>query len=273
MPVVRGMHIAKGKHLAGGKHMVRGKPVHDGVYRAIITTVKGFFALMAIRFDIRGVEHLPATGPALLASNHISYLDFTFVGLAADKRRRVVRFLAKGSIFRVPVVGWLMGAMGHIPVDRAAVSGAGAYRHAERALREGQIVGLFPEATISRAWTLKPFKQGAATLAVEQQVPLVPMVTWGGQRLITVDGRYSLRRHMPVTILLGEPILPEPGRTIDEVNAELRLRMDALLETAQQDYPDRPVRLRDTWWLPRHLGGSAPAPAEAAIIDAAKIRF
>ncbi len=244
--------------------------MQDRAYRVIIGLFRGYFRLLAIGFDIRGAEHLPVDGPAVLAANHVSYLDFAFIGLVADRRRRVVRFLAKGSLFRLPVVGALMGAMGHIPVDRS--SGAGAYRHAERALCQGELVGVFPEATISRAWTLKPFKSGAAKLALAQRVPLIPVVTWGGHRLLTVDRRYSLRRHVPVTVLLGEPIHPLPGQTVAEINERLRCAMAALLDGAQRDYPYRPIGPGDRWWLPRHLGGSAPDPVQAATIDAARIR-
>ena len=244
---------------------------HDRVYRVIVWIFHRYFALMAIRFDIRGAEHLPAQGPAVVAMNHTGYLDYTFVGLAADHRHRLIRFLAKSSIFRVPLIGSLMRAMGHVPVDRASGSRAGAYRHAERSLRNGELVGVFPEATISRSWTLKPFKWGAATLALEQQVPLIPVVTWGGHRLITVDLRYTLRRHLPVTVLVGEPIPPVPGRTVEDVNDLLRLRMQELLDKAQRDYPDRPTTLRGAWWLPRHLGGTAPDPAQAALMDAARV--
>ncbi|MET3805896.1 1-acyl-sn-glycerol-3-phosphate acyltransferase [Nakamurella sp. UYEF19] len=246
--------------------------MQDRVYRVVIRIFRGFFRLMAIRFDIRGGEYLPASGPAVIASNHISYLDFTFIGLAADNRGRKVRFLAKRSIFGLPVVGSLMRAMGHVPVERASGSGAGAYRHAERALQGGEIVGVFPEATISRAWTLKPFKRGAAALAVEEDVPLLPVITWGGQRLITVDGRRHFRRHVPVTVLIGPPIPPRPDLTIEEFTDVLHAVMDEMLDGVQRDYPDRPRNLRDTWWLPRHLGGSAPDPAEAAKIDEAKIQ-
>ncbi|SDO58913.1 1-acyl-sn-glycerol-3-phosphate acyltransferases [Nakamurella panacisegetis] len=244
--------------------------MRDRVYRVVARIARGVFGLLDIRFDIRGAHHLPAAGPAVIASNHISYLDFAFVGLVAQQRRRMVRFLAKGSVFRRPLIGPLMRAMGHIPVSRA--SGAGAYRHAERALQSDQFVGVFPEATISRSWTLKPFKVGAAALATDQRVPLVPIVTWGGHRILTVDGRYHLRRHLPVTILVGEPILPDPARTATEANALLGHRMAGLLDLIQRDYPERPADLRDRWWLPRHLGGSAPDPVSAAAIDAARIR-
>ncbi len=244
--------------------------MRESTYRVVIRIFRVLFALLAIRFDIRGAKNLPVTGPAVIAANHISYLDFTFIGLVADDKHRLVRFLAKDAVFSFPVIGRLMSAMGHIPVDRS--SGAGAYRHAARALERGELVGVFPEATISRAWTLKSFKLGAAALAVEQQVPLIPVIIWGGHRLLTVDGRFSLRRHIPVTVLVGAPICPEPGETVEEVNHRLRHEMADLLDTAQRDYPDRPTRLRDNWWMPRHLGGSAPDPVQAAVLDTAKIR-
>ena len=87
----------------------------------------------------------------MLASNHVSYLDFIFAGLARDPAERLVRFMAKQEVFAHPVSGPLMRAMHHIPVDRSA--GAGAYGHAVKALRAGEVVGVFPEATISRSFT------------------------------------------------------------------------------------------------------------------------
>lgn len=250
----------------------RGRKKRDLVYRVVIRIFRAYFVLMGIRFDIRGGERLPSSGPAVVAMNHISYLDYTFVGLVADQRHRKIRFLAKASIFKLPVIGSLLRAMDHVPVERSSGSGAGAYRHAERALRNGELVGVFPEATISRAWTLKPFKWGAVNLATEQQVPLIPVITWGGQRLLTVDHRYSFRRHIPVTVLVGVPIDPAPGRSAEDLNSILRDQMELLLGAAQQQYPDRPTRLRDAWWLPRHLGGTAPDPGQAAQTDEARIR-
>ena len=244
--------------------------LRDRTYWAIIAFVRGVFRLWAIPFDLRGQDNLPTTGPGVVAANHIGYLDFTFIGLAAANRGRMIRYLAKGSVFRMPVVGPLMGAMGHIPVDRG--SGSSAYRHADDVLARGELVGFFPEGTISRAWMLKPFKRGAAALAHRQQVLLIPVITWGGHRVLTVDGHFSLRRRIPVTVIVGVPIAPDPGRSVDDLNSLLRDRMAAMLDQAQRDYPDRPRRLRDRWWLPAQLGGSAPDSAAAAVIDAAKIR-
>jgi 1-acyl-sn-glycerol-3-phosphate acyltransferase len=241
----------------------------DRTYRAVIRLFRFAFRLLGLRFDVRGVEHIPATGPAVLASNHLSYLDFTFVGLAAEHGNRLVRFMAKKSTFDNRVSGRPMRAMRHIPVDRT--SGAAAYRKAARTLASGELVGVFPEATISRSFTLKSFKLGAATLAVREQVPLLPGVLWAPQRTFTVDRRYSLRRGKTIMVLVGAPIVADAGDHPRDVDAQLRRRMQDLLYQAWREYPDRPRNRRDEWWVPRVLGGQAPTLEEAAEREAAAL--
>ena len=141
----------------------------DRTYRTVQRFVAGVFRLLGLRITVRGAEHLPATGPAVVASNHTGFLDFTFVGYAARERGRLVRFMSKLSVFESRLSGWLMRAMRHIPVDRW--SGAAAYRHARRLLDDGEIVGVFPEATISRSWLVKGLKPGAAGLAISKSGP------------------------------------------------------------------------------------------------------
>lgn len=246
------------------------------IYRLVVRAFRLLFLLLGIRLDLRGEEHLPTSGPAIVACNHVSFLDFALVGLAANRRHRLVRFMAKQSTFDNPLSGPAMRAMRHIPVDRSY--GAPAARQACEELRRGELVGIFPEATISRAWTLKPFMRGAAALAVREQVPLVPVAVWGGHRVLTVDGRWSLRRGRAVTILIGQPIIPTAdagaagvATEVAAVGAELRQRMQDLLDLAQHDYPELPRDEADSWWLPRHLGGSAPTPQIAAQLDAASV--
>ncbi len=234
----------------------------DLTYRAVIRLFRVVFRLFDLRFDVRGVDNIPAHGPAVLACNHVGYLDFTFVGLAAGRQGRLVRFMAKASTFTNAVSGPLMRRMHHIPVDRDGVlTGAVAYRMAIRALQAGELVGVFPESTISRSWTLREFKPGAAALAVREQVPLVPVVTWGGHRIASVDGHVQPTRHVPVAIHVGTPILPTPHTTRDEIESLLRAAMQELLDTAQTAYP---VAGSGRWWQPLHLDGTAPTPTEAA---------
>ena len=237
----------------------------DRTYRFVIRVFALLFSLLGIRFDVRGAEHLPESGPAVLAGNHIGFLDFTFIGYAARKRGRRIRFMSKKSTFGLPVAGWFMRRMRHIPVDRQ--SGAVAYRQGLRLIDEGEIVGVFPEATISRSWLLKPFKRGAAGLAVSRGVPVVPVIVWGGHRIYTVDGHRSFRRKRPVTILVGEVLRPLEGETIEELSARLHTAMEVLLDEAIDTYPEKPRNDEDRWWLPSTKGGTAPDAETAARLD------
>ncbi len=239
----------------------------DRTYRLVVRAARGLFTVLGLRLEVRGAEHLPRQGGAVLASNHVGYLDFLFVGLVGRERGRFVRFLAKQGSFAPPVVGAAMRAMGHVPVDRA--HGEVALRHAVRAVRAGEVVGVFPEATISHSWELRPFRPGAAAVATWCQVPLVPVVVWGSQRLVTVGGRVGRRRGVAVTILVGEPLLPDPGADPYAVTELLRARLDTLLREAMDRHPDRPLDDDDRWWLPRSRGGTAPAPEEGLRLDEA----
>ncbi|MEI4271279.1 lysophospholipid acyltransferase family protein [Klenkia sp. LSe6-5] len=237
----------------------------DRPYRLVIRVAFVVFQLFGFRFDIRGTEHLPARGGAVIASNHVSYFDFTYLGLVALPRHRLVRFMAKASVFHNRVSGPFMRAMRHIPVDRRA--GVAAFDEAVRALRDGQVVGVFPEATISSSFTVKELKAGVARMAVQAGVPVVPAAVWGGHRVATKNRRVVLRRGVPVTVLLGEPLVPEPGEKPQALLRRTRVAMEQLLEQAQRSYPDAPAGEEDRWWLPAHLGGTAPTPEEAHELD------
>ncbi|WP_018350693.1 lysophospholipid acyltransferase family protein [Longispora albida] len=229
------------------------------VYPPVILAARAMFRLLDLRIRVEGAEHVPSTGGAVIASNHISYLDFIFCGLGARQARRLVRFMAKDEIFKNSIAGPLMRGMKHIPVDRDA--GLASYKMALEYLRKGEVVGLFPEATISQSFTVKEIKNGASRMAASGGAPLVPMALWGTQRLWTKGRpRRLTQRHVPISILIGEPMEVGKRDKHDLVTVELRRRMQALLDRAQQEYPDKPAGPDDAWWLPAHLGGSAPLP-------------
>jgi 1-acyl-sn-glycerol-3-phosphate acyltransferase len=236
------------------------------VYPPVILGCKTLFRVLDMRLDLRGTEHIPASGGAVLACTHVSYLDFIFCGLAGLPAGRKTRFMAKQQIFANRIAGPLMRGMHHIPVDRAA--GQASYQQAVAALRAGEVVGVFPEATISRSFTVKPIKSGAVRMAAEAGVPVIPVTVWGSQRLWT-KGRPKdlLQRHVPILIRAGEPFHPSPDDDPETLTADLRTRMSALLDGAQRDYPDTSEAGESPFWLPAHLGGSAPTPAEAAELD------
>jgi 1-acyl-sn-glycerol-3-phosphate acyltransferase len=236
----------------------------DRPYRFVIRLALVVFRLFGFRFDVRGSEHVPTTGGAIICSNHVSFFDFTFLGLAALPQHRLVRFMAKSGVFDHWFAGRFMRAMHHIPVDRKA--GAAAFEAAVRALKDGEVVGVFPEATISTSFTVKDLKAGAARMAAQSGAPIIPAAVWGGHRVAT-KGRTQLRRGVAVTVVLGEPIVAAPGEKAQSLLRRTRAAMEALLDEAQRTYPQQPAGDDDRWWLPAHLGGTAPTPETAAAED------
>ena len=238
----------------------------EPVYTPVIAVARALFAAQGLKFTISGAEHFPRQGGAVLVMNHVGYFDFAYAGLAAHPSGRVVRFMAKEQVFHHRVSGPLMRGMHHIPVDRGA--GASSFRAAVGALKAGEIVGVFPEATISRAFELKDFKSGAIRMAQAADVPLIPMAIWGSQRVWTKDHPKRLgRTNIPITLSVGEPLRVTRKDNADEANLELRGRISALLHAAQDSYP----RLSgdELKFVPVRLGGTAPTPERALAMDEA----
>lgn len=243
--------------------------MRDLTYPPVIVTAKAAFRLLGQRFQMTGTEHVPRSGGVLLAFNHISYVDFVYGGLAANPSGRKVRFMAKRELFDHPAVGPFMRSLHHIEVDRAAgeTSLAVALDH----LKSGEAVGIFPEATISRAMELKEFKTGAVRIAAEAGVPLVPVILWGTQRMMTKDHPRDFSRGKTIALTVGEPMHPTTEDNAVAQTAELHRRMNVLLEQTIAAYPtaEQPP---GSWWVPARLGGTAPTLAEAADLDVAEKR-
>ena len=242
--------------------------MRDLTYPPIIITAKAGFRLLGQRFQLTGTEHVPRTGGVLLAYNHISYVDFVYGGLAADPSGRLVRFMAKRELFDHPLAGPLMRSLHHIEVDRA--SGERSLSTALSHLKAGEAVGIFPEATISRSMELKEFKSGTVRIAAAAGVPLVPVIMWGTQRMMTKDHDRDFSRGKTISITVGAPLHPTGDNPVAET-AELRSRMLQMLDETIAAYPvtEQPP---GSWWVPARLGGTAPTPAEAATLDMAEKR-
>ena len=241
----------------------------EPVYTPVIGVAKVLFAAQGLKFTVTGAHNVPTSGGAVLMINHLSYLDFAYAGLAAHPSKRLVRFMAKDQVFRHKISGPLMRGMHHIPVDRTA--GAASFRAAVSALKAGEIVGVFPEATISRSFELKGFKSGAVRMAQAAGVPVVPMIIWGSQRVWTKGYPKRLgRSHVPITLSVGEPILAGPRDNADDVNSQIRARMTDLLHAAQEAYPAVPTD--ELKYLPARLGGLAPTLEQATALDEADDR-
>lgn len=243
--------------------------MREWVYPPVIRAALAFFRVLGVRFDLRGLDNVPDSGGAVIASNHVSYLDFMFVGLAPYRgKKRLVRFMAKKAVFDHRISGPLMRGMHHIQVDRAA--GSEAYRHAVDALRGGELVGVFPEQTISRSFVPRPMKTGAARMALEAGVPLIPVVTWGGQRIWTGGRKPTWQRNVAVCVWMDAPLAPREGETAAELTDRLAARLRELVEDVVAAYPDRGVE-GDNWWIPAHVGGGAPTPEQAAAAEHERI--
>jgi 1-acyl-sn-glycerol-3-phosphate acyltransferase len=242
--------------------------MRDITYPAVILAAKTGFRLLGQRFTMTGTEHVPRSGGVLLACNHIGYVDFVYGGLAANPSGRLVRFMAKRELFDHALVGPLMRSLHHIEVDRGA--GVASFHTAVDLLRQGEAVGIFPEATISRSMELKEFKTGAVRIAAEAGVPVVPVILWGTQRMMTKDHPKDFSRGKTISISVGEPLHPTGADPVAET-ADLRTAMTALLDRTIRDYPadEQPP---GSWWLPASYGGSAPTPEEALRLDAEEKR-
>ena len=237
----------------------------EPVYLPVIGVARTLFRALGLQFRITGHEHVPATGGGVVAMNHVGYLDFALVGYAFRPRKRLVRFMAKKEVFDHKISGPLMRGMKHIAVDREA--GADSYAAAVAALRSGELVGVFPEATISQSFELKGFKTGAVRMAQEAGVPVLPAVVWGSQRVWTKGRPRNFRRqHVEIRVALGEPWTPEGDPTA--ATEELKKRMQVLLEEARATYGYEPASDDDRWWMPAALGGTAPTLEQAEEADA-----
>ena len=240
----------------------------DITYPPVIVTAKLAFRLLGQRFQLSGTEHVPRKGGALLAINHTGYVDFIYGGLAANPSKRLVRFMIKREMMDKPGVGHLLRSFHHIRVDRA--SGVQSMKDALAYLKAGEVVGIYPEATISRSFEIKELKSGAVRIAADAGVPLIPVIVWGAHRLMTKDHpRDFSRSRKTIAVTVGEPMYPTGEDTAAET-AELRAAMQRLLDQTIAAYPDD-EKTPGSWWTPARFGGSAPTPEEALQLDKAEL--
>ena len=228
----------------------------DLVYPPVIVLIKSFWKYLGLKFDFQGQENVPLKGGAILAINHTSYFDFALAGTAALPAKRYVRFMAKKEIFDNKIAGPLMRGMHHINVDRS--NGSASFVAALRSLNDGEIIGIFPEGTISTSFEIKGLKSGAVRLAIAAGVPVIPTIVWGGQRVYTKGVKPNFKRNkFPISVSFGEPIFYSRETDVEVAEAHLRDVLIEMLHKVQEKYPDSHLGQR---WAPVRLGGTAPAP-------------
>ena len=243
----------------------------EGWYQVTGVLTRLSVRALGLRMHVTGLEHLPRTGPVIIAATHGSYPDFLAIGLAAHQGGRWVRFLTRHDVWNTRVAR-AMDGMRHVPVDRAAP--AAAYLAARRLLREGEAVGIFPEAGISYAYAVRALMPGTAALARDTGAPIVPLALWGMQRIASVgrpvDGkgpRPSFKRGRRVDVAFGAPLTVGPDEGLVAATERLGRALTDLLEGLQRHPAHVPRPGEHAPWYPAHLGGHAPDRAEALGLD------
>jgi 1-acyl-sn-glycerol-3-phosphate acyltransferase len=232
----------------------------EPVFRTLEIAAKTLVAATGTKITYQHLENIPSTGGAVIAINHTSYVDWLPAALAVHYRGRRIRYMIKAEMQQVKIVNFLIKHTKTIAVDRRA--GHHAYDEAVRLLRAGEMVGLMPEATISRSFELKDFKTGAARMALDADVPMVPLIVWGAQRIWTKDHPRNVgRKKIPVVVAAGKPL--SPVGHVEHLDGALRDEMTSLLHRVQEEYP-HPA---GAFWVPQRLGGGAPSVAEAKVLE------
>jgi 1-acyl-sn-glycerol-3-phosphate acyltransferase len=190
----------------------------------IVETILRPILMFVYRVRITGREHVPKTGPCVLAANHVSVMDGFFLGIAVTRQ---VRFMAKAELHRVPIVKQILEGAGAFPVERGADAGR-AVAAALKLLEQGAVVGVFPEGT-SLPDKKRGYKRGAARLALATGAPLVP-VALVGTHLTLEPGTHRIR--LPrVRIVIGEPLRVERQEPTEKAATELTARLQKAIES------------------------------------------
>lgn len=228
-------------------------------WRVIASIIVALVNLVRWRVHVEGLEKVPRDSGAVLAFNHHSYVDFLMVAWGPVRRlKRPVRFLAKREIWQSRKVGWVVRWGEAVPVDRTdPAARAGAFDAAAESLKNGDLVAVAPEQTISRSYDLLPLRTGAARMAQLAGAPIIPVIGWGSHRSLPKGQPNRLILGLPVMVRFGDPIEVAPDEDPAAATERLREAMEAMLAEVQRDYPlGLPAGAS---WVPTRLGGSAPA--------------
>lgn len=209
------------------------------------------FAMFGTRIAFLGAEHVPRTGGVLLACNHVSYADPIFDVAFTLSLGRMPRFLAKSELWSIPVVRRVLAGGGHIPVYRESSRATDAYREAIAAVRRGEVVAFYPEATYTSdpdGWPMKA-KNGIGKIAMVTGAPVVPVANWGTQDVLPPQtSRPRLLPRRRVVVLAGPPVDlsawlggPRTRTALDGVTAAIMRDVTGLVAEVRGELPpERP---------------------------------
>lgn len=199
-----------------------------------------------MRIRIRDAHKLPREGAFILSPNHFSEIDPIVIGIAVWKIGRIPRFMAKASLFRIPVVGWLLRAAGQIPVEReGSTRGNSPIDAAGELVKTGRGVIVYPEGTLTRDPGLWPMrgKTGAVRMALTHGLPIIPVAHWGTQKVMPrYAKKISFFPPKPIDVIIGDPIdlsayadRPLDSSTLNEVTTVVMNEITALVEELRQE--------------------------------------
>lgn len=169
------------------------------------------FLLLLARYHVRNPEKIPVAGPFIMSPNHYTNFDPLVTAYALWKSGRVPRFLAKASVFKIPVLGAILRGTGQIPVERAGAPAGGPdpLAAAGRLVSDGLAVIVYPEGTLTRDPDMWPMrgKLGAVRLALEHGIPIIPCAHWGAQAVLPrYSKKFSLFPRKDIEIVYGDPV-------------------------------------------------------------------
>lgn len=230
---------------------------------------------------IEGGERIPSDGGAILAANHISFLDPLALGYVVDRARRIPRFLAKSELFHDRRTAWFVKGSGQIEVRRESDNARIALANALGALGRGEIVCVFPEGTITRNPDLTPMraKTGVARLAAMSDAPLLPCALWGTANSLPLGYRPRFRPGLQLHVRIGSPIeadhplrrrlalaLPAPTSSSDAASEQFLVRemTDEIMGRIHDMVVDMRTGGIPDLRRPKRGSGDAGAPAAAA---------
>ncbi|MDK8763807.1 lysophospholipid acyltransferase family protein [Corynebacterium sp. MSK218] len=240
--------------------------VTNFVYRQITHVGRAVTVAQGLKMRLSGVENIPDEGGAVIVCNHTGYMDFLFGAYLAYQKKRLVRYLAKASVFKAPVVGRLFEMMGHVPVDR--IDGGASIVKGTELAKSGELVGVFAEGTISRSFEIRSMRNGAARIAHAAGVPIIPQIVFGSQRLWTKGQKKHLgRTNTPILITALEPYYTtgDPDADIAEVRRRMQEALEELWKQYESEFGPMPA---GEYWVPARKGGGAPTLEEAEAQDA-----
>jgi 1-acyl-sn-glycerol-3-phosphate acyltransferase len=204
---------------------------------------------LGIKWTIEGAQTVPVRGPAILASNHVSYLDPLVLAYLADRRHRKVRFLAKAELFEKGLLGPLLRGAHQIPVKRGTSDASASLDAAVEALNRGECVTVFPEGTISLDLEPMVGKSGTARLAQASGVPVTPVGLWGLQRVLYKGRKPHWRTGVAETVTVGSPIHVGPDEDVREATDRIMTAICGQVARAREIYPQTPGPGDDGWWV------------------------